>query len=1233
MKVTGKRNLKRYGMALGMMVMLSALSMTAEAAETYKYTHDLNNGSVTLKKDGDNACGDNCQGHRIFSTGKTTNTITVESGKHKIIFGGVDIDFSNAAQAICAFDIAKGAEVDLVLQEDSKNSLISGPNSAGIHVPTGAKLTISGEKGTLKASSNSNNDGKGAGIGADSYNSNSQQSDAKAGEIIINSGTIEAVGANGAPGIGGKDAQVQLNSGNIKAVAKDNKAGIVGELSSKFGQEVILTASGKLTDTKKFNGVVWNEKETTCTVYGDAVIESTFQLGKDKVMVIPADTSLTLHKQDKPFEGLLGTIQGSGTDGTDGGVLIGIDNKKGGGDVKGIQIKVAMEENHVAVANPLLYDGTDLKNKALIVTQTSGSDVVDSEIGWEKTINGEPWETEKIKDVGTYIVDYKHKLHKDFQKTVVVSPVPLDNPSVKVENIKDQIYTGEAIEPEVVVTCGSTVLNSKKDYEVTYENNTTPGEAVVYINGRQGGNVEVAASPDKRIRKTFKILPAPITKADVKITDNKDEFPYDGQEHKPAVTVEVNGKTLMEGSGQDYKLTYPDDAVSAGKKEITVTVTNEQNGYYTGTVKVPYEIKAKELTINAEGDTGVQAKSREYDGTDKVAIEKVELEGVLEGDKDKVGVKTEGLMGTVKKLLGNDGDVGSYKEVTFDGTLTLIGDKAGNYSLATPKDPVKLKEEIKITKANPPALELEGADYEVSSDEETFEYTVKVKEPDIKYDVEYQYKIDDGDWTKDPVFKRITPETKHVFWARVKGDNNVETGNIEKTGTEETGTEVYHGIGKTAEITFAKLPQEPPKGFKLKYELNEDKVTYTATIPEVANGEYQFEDAGVKSDWSDKNTKKDCLPNTEYIGYVRYKETKVYKASDPVMNNETTPKMKVETPLIYPPDGERNFLNSMEVSIECGTKDADIYYTINGQTPTTSSSKYENPFTVDTTTTVKAIAVDKEGNMENSTMASAQFVKASGDGIKTKLDVEEYTKETEVPESLLETGFATAEDIMVQLCNVLTSKKGYTYENVAYYDITIEISADGKTWEKATIDNFPKGGVSITMPYPEGTGEKTNDFAVAHMFTETSERLGVKAGEIEEPTVKKTEEGVKFTVKSTSPVAIAWKEAEQNNGTNNGGTNGSGNGTDGTGTDGNGDPAKVTVTGTNEPAASGSGSGTTGTGTVGSGTDGSGTGSDAQSRLSSVLPKTGDPASFIPWIVLIVVSMAVIIIVARKKRR
>lgn len=79
---------------------------------------------------------------------------------------------------------------------------------------------------------------------------------------------------------------------------------------------------------------------------------------------------------------------------------------------------------------------------------------------------------------------------------------------------------------------------------------------------------------------------------------------------------------------------------------------------------------------------------------------------------------------------------------------------------------------------------------------------------------------------------------------------------------------------------------------------------------------------------------------------------------------------KVATPSI---DGTANFYPSTNVTITCGTDDADIYYTTDGTAPSTSSTKYTGVFSVNNTTTVKAIAI-KEG-LTGSEEAVATFTK------------------------------------------------------------------------------------------------------------------------------------------------------------------------------------------------------------------------------------------------------------------
>lgn len=81
-----------------------------------------------------------------------------------------------------------------------------------------------------------------------------------------------------------------------------------------------------------------------------------------------------------------------------------------------------------------------------------------------------------------------------------------------------------------------------------------------------------------------------------------------------------------------------------------------------------------------------------------------------------------------------------------------------------------------------------------------------------------------------------------------------------------------------------------------------------------------------------------------------------------------------DTPTFDPEAGEFS-TNSIDVAIATTTDGATIYYTLDGNTPTTSSSVYSNAISLTETTTVKAIAV-KDG-LSNSEMATATYTKVA----------------------------------------------------------------------------------------------------------------------------------------------------------------------------------------------------------------------------------------------------------------
>lgn len=134
---------------------------------------------------------------------------------------------------------------------------------------------------------------------------------------------------------------------------------------------------------------------------------------------------------------------------------------------------------------------------------------------------------------------------------------------------------------------------------------------------------------------------------------------------------------------------------------------------------------------------------------------------------------------------------------------------------------------------------------------------------------------------------------------------------------------------------------------------------------------------------------------------------------------------------------------------------------------------------------------------------------------------------SEVPEALRgDSNLNTTEKIETRMrANIRTKTSAIPDGNMAAYDIRLLVSSDGQNWEEATAENFPAEGILVKLPYPSGTGKDTHDFTVAHMFTAV--RGTYQPGDVEYPTVEKTDTGIQFRVYSLSPIEVGWLPVSQ----------------------------------------------------------------------------------------------------------
>jgi subtilisin family serine protease len=142
-------------------------------------------------------------------------------------------------------------------------------------------------------------------------------------------------------------------------------------------------------------------------------------------------------------------------------------------------------------------------------------------------------------------------------------------------------YTGQAHEPEPVVTLGAKTLVAGTDYEVSYANNTDAGTATVTITG-------IGAYVGK-VTVTFTIEPASIEDAEVAPIE---PLIYTGTEQTP-VPVLTFGNTITLAQDTDFVLGESIDNRDVGEGAVTITGV----GNFTGNTTVTFRIEPAPATV------------------------------------------------------------------------------------------------------------------------------------------------------------------------------------------------------------------------------------------------------------------------------------------------------------------------------------------------------------------------------------------------------------------------------------------------------------------------------------------------------------------------------------------------------------------------------------------------------------------------------------------------------------
>ncbi len=274
-----------------------------------------------------------------------------------------------------------------------------------------------------------------------------------------------------------------------------------------------------------------------------------------------------------------------------------------------------------------------------------------------------------------------------------------------IDDVADQLWTGNAITPDVQICNGDIKLVKDQDYTLSYTDNTDVGIATVVITGA-GDNYTGEVTKKFNISKEF----IDITDSDkVSIAGLKDQVYNFGSPLTPSFTLSYDGSEMTAGVDYTYKYT---DNVYAG----TATLTVEGSGKYKGTKTYTFTISKFDVS---DGELLLPYTTTEYTGS---RVEPVPSAIMIDG------VKRITTFGEFDITYSSNTNVGQA-------SVTVAAKQLGNYTGFC-------KTTFQITKKSIAGAEVKASDVAYNGKAQTPAVTVVCSDghevPSDSYSVEYK---------------------------------------------------------------------------------------------------------------------------------------------------------------------------------------------------------------------------------------------------------------------------------------------------------------------------------------------------------------------------------------------------------------------------------------------------------------------------------------------------------------